>query len=72
MLRESVIDAYFEEDGEFVLLDYKTDSKVDEAELRKRYKTQLDYYAKALERLEGKKVKEVLIYSFFLGRVISL
>ena len=72
VLVQGVIDAYFEEDGEFVLLDYKTDSKVDEAELRKRYKTQLDYYAKALERLEGKKVKEVLIYSFFLGRVISL
>ena len=72
VLLQGVIDVYFEEDGELVLLDYKTDSKVDEEELIKRYRAQLKYYAKALEKLEKKKVKEVLIYSFFLGKTIEL
>ncbi len=72
VLVQGVIDVYFEEDGGYVLLDYKTDSKVDEDELIKRYRAQLNYYAKALKKLEGKPVKEVLIYSFFLKKTIRL
>jgi ATP-dependent helicase/nuclease subunit A len=72
VLIQGVIDVYFEEDGELVLLDYKTDSKVDEEELIKRYKAQLKYYGKALEKLEKKEVKETLIYSFFLHKTIRL
>ncbi|MBR3039431.1 MAG: helicase-exonuclease AddAB subunit AddA [Lachnospiraceae bacterium] len=72
VLVQGVIDVYFEEDGELVLMDYKTDSKVDEAELIKRYKAQLYYYSVALNRLEKKNVKEVLIYSFFLGKTIPV
>ena len=72
ILVQGVIDVYFEEDGELVLLDYKTD-RVDSAkELIDRYKTQLDYYSQALSRLEKKKVKEILIYSFALGEVIDV
>ncbi len=70
VLMQGVIDAYFEEDGELVLLDYKTD-RVDEEELLKRHKLQLQIYAEALEKLTGKKVKERLIYSFNLGKVIN-
>ena len=66
-----VIDVYFEEDGELVLLDYKTD-RVDEDELIKRHKIQLQIYADALEKLTGKKVKQKLIYSFNLGKVIDV
>ena len=60
------------EDGELVLLDYKTDAKVDEEELMKRHGMQLMYYKNALERLEKKKVKEVYIYSFYLGKEIRV
>ena len=70
VLVQGVIDVYFEEDGRLVLMDYKTDSKVDEEELNKRYKAQLYYYSMALERLEKKEVKEVFIYSFYLGITI--
>jgi ATP-dependent helicase/nuclease subunit A len=70
VLMQGVIDAYLEEDGELVLLDYKTD-RVDEEELLKRHKLQLQIYAEALEKLTGKKVKERLIYSFNLGKVIN-
>lgn len=75
-LIQGIIDLYFEEDGEFVLVDYKTDrvmkGEAGEKELVKRYAIQLDYYAKALTQLTGKKVKEKIIYSFALGKELSV
>ena len=44
--------------------------KAGEKELVKRYAIQLDYYAKALEQLTGKTVKEKIVYSFTLGKEI--
>lgn len=72
VLIQGVIDVYFEEDGELVILDYKTDRVDNVQELVARYATQLDYYAMALERTEHKKVKEKIIYSFALQEVIVL
>ena len=75
-LIQGIIDLYFEEDGELVLVDYKTDrvmkDEAGEKELVKRYAIQLDYYAKALTQLTGKKVKEKIIYSFALGKELSV
>ena len=94
---QGVIDAMFIEDGEIVILDYKTD-RVDTAALKpdvaatgtssigngqpegdtpedrliKLYKTQLDLYAQAAERLLGRKVKEKLLYSFSLEKEIRV
>lgn len=70
-LIQGVIDLFFEEDGELVLLDYKTDH-VDERTLAGRYKIQLDLYAGALSQITGKTVKEKLIYSFHNTTVINL
>ena len=72
VLIQGVIDGYFVEEGEIVVLDYKTDAVKEAEELVLRYKTQMDYYGEALERLEKKKVKEKLIYSFALHKIISL
>lgn len=73
-LIQGIIDLCFEEDGELVIVDYKTDrvmkGKAGEKELVKRYAIQLDYYAKALEQLTGKTVKEKIVYSFTLGKEI--
>ena len=75
-LIQGIIDLYFEEGGELVLVDYKTDrvmkGEAGEKELVKRYAIQLDYYAKALTQLTGKKVKEKIIYSFALGKGLSV
>lgn len=68
VLVQGIIDAYFLEDEEIVVVDYKTDSVKEISELEKRYKTQLDYYAEALEKLTGKKVKEKIIYSVHLSK----
>ena len=73
VLIQGVIDAfYYDENSDIILLDYKTD-RVDEAqELITRYKTQLDYYQEALEKITGKRVKKRYIYSFTLREEIEV
>ncbi len=73
VLVQGIIDAWFYEGDEIVLLDYKTDRVFaeDGAEvLMQKYRVQLDYYREALERLTGKRVKESYLYSFTLGTEI--
>lgn len=72
ILVQGIIDVFFEEDGELVLLDYKSDVVRDEAQLIERYKVQLIYYKKALEQILGKRVKEMIIYSLYLGKEIAV
>lgn len=72
ILVQGIIDVYFEELDGLVVLDYKTDRVMEAGELIDRYHAQLDYYAKALERLTRKKVKEKIIYSFALREEIIL
>ena len=71
ILVQGIIDVFFEEDGEIVLLDYKSDIVESEQDLVKRYKVQLVYYRKALEQILKKRVKEMIIYSLYLGKEIS-
>lgn len=72
ILVQGIIDVYFEEDGQLVVLDYKTDKVKSGFELKEKYHAQLDYYAQALEQLVGKEVKEKIIYSFTLGEEIQV
>ena len=72
VLLQGIIDAFFLEDDEIVLVDYKTDHVRDADTLVGRYKKQLDLYARALESITGKTVKEKLIYSVILGKTISV
>lgn len=69
---QGIIDAFFFEGEDIVLVDYKTDRvrRKDGRELVEKYKEQLNYYAQALERLSGRKVKEKIIYSFALSKEI--
>ena len=72
VLIQGIIDAYFEEDGEYVLIDYKTDRVSHEEELVARYAKQLEYYERALVQITGKRVREKIIYSFALMKEIYL
>ena len=72
VLIQGIIDVYFKENDGIVVLDYKTDRVKNSEELVKRYKTQLDYYADALEKLTGMNVKEKIIYSFALEQELLL
>lgn len=70
VLIQGIIDAFFLEGDEIVLLDYKTDAVASEEELVKRYREQLELYQEALEKNLNKKVKEKLIYSFHFDKTI--
>lgn len=72
VLIQGVIDVFFYEDGEIVLADYKTDRVDSVQELIDRYHAQLDYYQMALEQITGVHVKERILYSFALQKVISV
>lgn len=67
---QGIIDAFFYEDGDIVLVDYKTDQVQSARELTDKYRSQLDYYAQALMRTTQKRVKEKIIYSVTLGKEI--
>lgn len=77
---QGVIDAFFiDEDGEAVLLDYKTDGVTGRTIpddfrdiLRKRHTLQLSMYAEALRDMLNVRVKEIYIYSFTLGEYIDI
>ena len=74
VLVQGIIDAYFLEGEDIVLVDYKTDriARGEEKKLIERYKTQLEDYASALERMLRKKVKQKYIYSFALRKELLL
>ncbi len=72
VLVQGIIDVYFEEENEIVVLDYKTDRVRQTEDLIGRYKIQLEYYGQALERLTGKTVKQKIIYSFALQKEIEM
>ncbi len=71
ILLQGVIDCWFVEDGEIVIVDYKTDKVKDIEEIHQKYDIQLTLYAKALEKITKKKVKEKFIYLFSQEIVIQ-
>jgi ATP-dependent helicase/nuclease subunit A len=74
IMLQGVIDCCFEEDGELVLLDYKTDFVEEGASeaVAGRYVLQLDYYARALETITGKRVKSKYIYLIHSNETIEI
>lgn len=74
MLLQGVIDCWFESEDGIVLLDYKTDyvPKGGEDIIKKRYSVQIGYYAKALERITGRRVAEKYLYLFHTGQLLKM
>lgn len=74
LLIQGVIDCYFEEEGELVLIDYKTDyvGKGQEEKIVENYKMQIDFYAEALERITKKRVKEKYLYLLSVNREVRV
>ncbi len=69
---QGIIDAWFEEDGRVVIVDYKTDRVSSGEELIKRYRAQLVYYGRALRQILHKEVSEYMFYSFALRSEVRL
>lgn len=74
ILIQGIMDAYFEEGEELVLVDYKTDKVWNNKpeSLVEKYQMQLKYYKEALECLTQRKVKETYIYSLQLGKAVQV
>jgi len=72
VLVQGIVDAFFVEEDEIIIMDYKTDRIFSEEEFLMRYKEQLDLYAKALSLATGKKVREKIIYSFTMKKEIRV
>lgn len=75
LLVQGVIDCLFEdEDGGLVLVDYKTDRTggLKQAELKERYRLQLELYGRAVEGIWKRKLKEKIIYYFDGGHVVRI
>jgi ATP-dependent helicase/nuclease subunit A len=73
VMLQGIIDCYFEEDNGLILIDYKTDYVKNDVDLIKdRYKLQIDFYVKALEKITGKKVIEKYIYLFYNGEILEM
>lgn len=74
VLLQGIIDCYFYEDDGIVLVDYKTDhvhSRADAAAVKERYAPQITLYARALEQITGKNVKEKNLYLFSCESVVN-
>lgn len=75
ILVQGIIDCFFEEDGQIIIVDYKTDhipKENGEEILRSRYSVQLDYYQRAIEQITGKRVSQRILYSFALEREVTV
>ena len=69
---QGAVDICFIENGELIILDFKTDRVEDINELAVSYSEQLNAYAKACEKIFGLKVKEKIIYSFALSSALII
>ena len=72
ILIQGIIDAWFIEDGQAVLVDYKTDSVKDGQALILRYQKQMELYGSAIQKATQMPIKESILYSFHLGEVVPL
>lgn len=73
---QGIIDLYFEDNnGDIILVDYKTDrckTENEQREIAKRYEKQLDLYERAMEKILKKSVKDKYLYLFSAQSVVKL
>lgn len=72
VILQGAVDLAFVEDGELVIVDYKTDRVKSLKTLRDMYHNQLEIYKDAMEQCTDYKVKQCLIYSVQLSEYISI
>lgn len=69
---QGMLDLAFVENGEIVIVDYKTDRGADENEIRNRHYEQIFVYSKAIEKCTDYSVKAAYIYSLSLKKEIRV
>jgi len=73
-LIQGIIDCCFLEDGDWILVDYKTDRITEDLlmEWSQSHEAQIYLYKRALEKTSNLTVREAYIYSFHLNREIQI
>lgn len=69
---QGIIDCYFEEDGKYVLVDYKTTNPNYASGVKERYQKQIDIYRDALRCANEKDVKEAYLYLTNVGMQVEM
>lgn len=67
---QGIIDCYFREGEDIILLDYKTDYSSEGIE--ELYREQMELYKEAIEKAEGQRPKEAYLYLFSEGRAVRM
>lgn len=74
ILIQGIIDCYFYEGEEVVIIDYKTDdiSQVSIDMVKEKYRPQILSYKEAVEKITGKRVKGCYLYLFDASQAIEI
>ncbi|MEE3333457.1 MAG: helicase-exonuclease AddAB subunit AddA [Ruminococcus sp.] len=72
LIMQGAVDLIFVENGEAVVVDYKTDRVKDSNKLADLYHKQVELYKNAVEEILGIPVKEVIIYSVHNNETVSI
>ena len=65
---QGIVDCAFLENGQWVLIDYKTDHETDPAVFVPRHEAQMNWYRAALERLTHLPVREMWLFALRSGK----
>lgn len=73
LLLQGIIDCFFEdENGNYTVVDFKTDIVKDLNILKERYTVQMNCYKRAVKEMTGTEKVRVLLYSFHRGNSIEI
>ncbi len=74
ILIQGIIDCYFYEDDQVVIIDYKTDKISDEnlELIKQEYSPQILSYKEAVEKITDKKVKACYLYLFDISQAVEI
>ena len=69
---QGIVDCAFKENGEWVLIDYKTDHDTNPETFVPRHEMQMNWYRTALERLTRTPVKEMWLFALRVGKAFPV
>lgn len=64
IILQGIIDCYFYENDEIVLVDYKTDFSDNSEKIKEKYRRQIELYSIGLEKITKKRIKNRILYLF--------
>lgn len=65
---QGIVDCAFKENGEWILIDYKTDHDTNPDTFVPRHEIQMNWYRTALERLTRTNVREMWLFALRAGK----